>query len=110
MPRTTEPRSRAAWNAAAERDEEGVPPGLVVIGTHGCAFDYGIVVTGPFAGTMWSYVDPGWLPSTTSWGEILSAHHHDDELAQNWCWDARRAESRRTLTTGWPKHRQDESS
>jgi hypothetical protein len=88
-PRAHEPfdptRARASWPQAG--DEDAVPPGLVVLGTHGCAFDYGIVVTGPFAGTMWSFVDPGWLPSTTSWGEILSAHHDDDALAQAWAWE-----------------------
>jgi len=80
------PRSLEAWRAAMDRDEESVPPGLIEIGTHGCAFDYGIVVTGPWAGTMWSYVDPGWIPDTTAWGEILNAHHDEHPLAYEWCW------------------------
>lgn len=81
------PRSRAEWEAAKERDEESIPPGLVVIGTHGCAWDYGIVVTGPWAGTMWSYVDPGWIPDATAWSEVLHAHHDDQARAEEWLWE-----------------------
>jgi hypothetical protein len=81
------PRSRAEWDAARERDEESVPPGLVVIGTHGCAWDFGLVITGPWAGTAWSYVDPGWIPDTTAWAEVLHAHHDNHARAQEWCWE-----------------------
>ena len=79
-------RSHSDWRAASKNDE-GIPPGLVVIGTNGCAYDYGLVVSGPWSGTMWSHVDPGWIPNTPAWGEILTAHHDDCEAAHTWCWE-----------------------
>ena len=79
------PRTHAGWKAASE--DSGFPKGLVVIGTLGCAYDYGLVVSGPWSGTVWNCVDPGWIPSTSAWGEILASHHDDYEAAHAWCWE-----------------------
>jgi len=86
-------RTRAAWAAASGNDDDdddddtdAVAPGLVVLGTNGCAFDYALAVTGPYAGTMWTFVDPGWLPDTLDWPEIFDAHHGDHAAAHDWCW------------------------
>lgn len=39
-------------------------PGMHLVTYDGCAYYTGLVVSGPAAGTMWSYVEvaPGWIP------------------------------------------------
>lgn len=39
-------------------------PGMLLVGYEGCSYYTGLVLTGPEAGSIWSYVEvrPGWIP------------------------------------------------
>ena len=39
-------------------------PGMLLLGTHGCAYYDGLVVSGPERGQVWTFIEehPGWIP------------------------------------------------
>lgn len=87
-PRASSPlvpiRERAQVEAAVDTEDDYAPAGLVILGTYGCSSDYAMAVTGSWAGTMWTYVDPGWIPRTPALHEILTAHHEDYAAGVDW--------------------------
>lgn len=67
-------------DAAPKRKKNNHPalycpaPGILPLSNEGCGYFTGIVLNGPEKGTMWTYVDVGWIPLNR-----LNAHTLYDE-------------------------------